>query len=382
MVTPNPLRLPTPSELYDALTITLGQFSGCEPGIAIHMERLFYPTLDRFGIGEDRRREYEAAALLYPPAGKPHAPSLWRKFNLAFRYMKDGCVQGEALPRMYQDCARYYKLTPHGAQRALELVPLYDADIMEFFLAPPEEETPRENLTLLWFTNNWSTMQPRVRAYLARHLERSETMGLSDDHISTFVERAIRRDSFHDHLAAGNKIYPSTLCNFVARSAYTEMRGWGSDGACRAIRGAMNERDRRKAAEFHEKNPDYASAKVFSKEHTRSSRGLGVCSFEGQEEGLRGGAMLDTFGGDLEAEVLGMINMEQTMAQISSVLDSRLPEPDKHFQVFVMKEVDGMTYREIARNQDIPESRATTMVKKVRQTLRDAADSGEIEMPH
>ena len=381
MVTTNPLRLPTPSELYDALTITLGQFSGCEPGIAIHMERLFYPTLDRYGINEDTRREYEKRELLYPPNGKPHAPSLWRKFNLAFRYMKDGCVHSEPLPRVYQDSTRYYKLTPHGAQKALELVPLYDADIMEFFLAPPVQEEQRENLTLLWFNQNWSDLQPRVRKHLAKHLEKSEQMGLSDDHINTFVERAIRRDSFHDHLAAGNKIYPSTLCNFVVRSAYTEMRGWGSDPACRAIRGAINERDRRKAKEFHEENPDYATNRVFSREITRGNRGLGVCCFEGQEEGLKG-AMLDTFGGNLESEAIGMLNMQDTMAQISSVLDSRLPEPDKHFEVFVMKEVDGMTYREIARDRSIPESRATTMIKKVRKTLREAAESGEIEMPH
>lgn len=372
------LRLPTPSELYEPLLVTLGLSTGFEPAFAMHMDRLFFPTLKRFGLSDKGRRRYERAGLLYPKPGDPHKPTLWRKYQLAFRYMREGCVRGEARPRMFQNEPKIWMLTPFGADLALTVAPVHDVDVTEFFLAQDAE--PRENLTLLWFRQNWTAMQPRVQAYMAKHLPRSAVQGLTEEHINTFVERVIRKDSFHDHLANDGKIYPSTLCNFVMRSAYTEMRTWGSDPSCRAIRGAVNERDRRRAREFHDEHPNYSRERIHSREHQRASRGIGVIAFECGDENRAVGAVLDTYGGDLDGDVTEVMSMESTIKTIAEALNRIMPNGEEAFELFVMKEVGGMTYREIATARRIPESRASTTIKRARTALREAAQSGQLNL--
>lgn len=357
-----------------------------QPGLGIHMERAFFPTLARFGIDEDKRQSYQDAGLLYPEPGRSHSPTLWRKFQLAFRYMKDGSVNGEHSTRVYQEQPKIWKLTPWGASLASNLAPVVDDGAVEFFLEDDDEE-PRENLTRIWFQQNWNQMYPHLKRYLRKHLEKSHIQGLNDDHMHNYVVTAIANDSFHDHLEAGNKIYPSTLCNFVLRRAYTDMRTWGSDPSCRALRGAINERDRRRAKKFHSENPNYAQERVHSREHQRSSKGIGQVNYElGGEDGPRfhssgtnGSAVVDSYGGDLETQMLEQISMERTMNAIANTLHEELGEKGEDAcEIYMLRETAGMTYPEIARFKGIPESRATTLVRKAKAALAARRDEGLI----
>lgn len=376
MVTPQP-RLPTPSEFYEPLLVTLGLATDFQPGLGMHMDRLFFPTLKRFGINDKERKRYQQANLLYPERGNPHTPTLWRKYQLAFRYMREGCVRGEGAPRVFQEEPKIWKLTPFGADLAMTMAPVKDADDDEFFLEPEGE--PRENLTLLWFRQNWTNMQPKVRAHLAKNMESSVKQDLTDDHIHTYIERAIRKDSFHDHLESGNKIYPATLCRFVLLSAYSEIRNWGSDPSCKSLRGALSKRDRDRAEQWHKENPNYSRYRVHSREHQRTNKGLGTVFFESNNENRATGAVLDSYGGDLETDVSASMSMADTISTIAETLNETMPNGEEAFEMFVMKEVKGMTYKEVAVARAVTESRATSIIKKARIALREAAESGQLD---
>lgn len=452
-------RLPTPSELYEPLLVTLGAMTDYQPGIGIHMERAFFPTLARFGIDEEKRRAYEDAGLLYPEPGRSHAPTLWRKFQLAFRYMKDGVVNGEQATRVYQEQPKFWMLSPWGASLAADLAPVVDTDVMEFFLEDDDDDLPRENLTRIWFQQNWKDMYPHLQRYMRTHAEKSSIQDLTDDHMHNYVVTAISNDSFRPHLDRSEvvvvltgeldegetlksfkkmleakyaksgeveaiendegkamfriegfrglvqkvhqnddlmvvserslepkKIYPSTLCSFVLRRAYTDMRTWGSDPSCRAIRGAINERDRRRAKAFHEEHPTYAQDRIHSREHQRASKGIGRVNFElsGGEDGPRfrnsgtnGNAVLDSYGGDFESEMMESITMERTMDAIANALHEELGENGEDAcEIYMLRETAGMTYPEIARYKGIPESRATSLVKKAKAALAAHAKEG------
>ncbi len=396
------LGIPTPSQMFDALTVSLGHNSDFQAGRSVDHEVTFPATLKAFGISEERQAQYDEQGLLRPTRGSSYRPTLWRKYQLCFRYMREICIKGDNGRRVYQKESMKYMLTPYGVRRALQLAPFFDTNILEYFspdekeakegrgldVMPiydikivgfhdgkplveysiigwkrPEDETEKKiNLTRVWFQQHWEHMWPKVQEFLARRLEKSHIQSLTDDHIHTFVERAIRCDSFHKHLKKNRKIYPSLLCQFVARSAFTELKTWGSDAACRATRGAYNERDREEIKKFHKDNTDNTKYRVHCTEEDNAHNGNGKVQKET-------GSVIDCVGHDAEMEMETMIEWETHLTKMRRVVNKRLPEPETHLKCYIMKRFWEFTYKEIAEQLHIPVRAANSYYKRTKKAV-------------
>jgi len=101
------------------------------------------------------------------------------------------------------------------------------------------------NLTAWWMEKN-----PRFyRAFLAKvkkKLKASANMDLVADHVHTFIVKLIERDGLRKKLASGGHYSVSQVASYCVRSAFTDIRGWGTDAHCRALRGARTEQERKK----------------------------------------------------------------------------------------------------------------------------------------
>jgi hypothetical protein len=106
-----------------------------------------------------------------------------------------------------------------------------------------------QNATSRWIGAQGAKFLTYLSEKVARKLVVSSTMGLVEDHVNTYLMKAIRRDAFAKMLAEKNgKIPWSKIVSYCVRSAYTDIRGEGTDAHCRTLRGSLTEQNRKQMA--------------------------------------------------------------------------------------------------------------------------------------
>lgn len=127
-----------------------------------------------------------------------------------------------------------------------------------FPVAPSEPPPTREaNLTARWFEENLKVAGGQTPALLvllrkriAKRCPVSATTDQLDDHINTYIALSIKRNAFRDRLSAGEKISPSQVASWAIRSAFRDIRGFGTEPVTRELFGALTERERARGERY------------------------------------------------------------------------------------------------------------------------------------
>lgn len=126
---------------------------------------------------------------------------------------------------------------------------------VEVETAPDTPETQETisgpNLTAQWFERHLAPEGGEVQsllwrmmfAGLSRRLRVSVRAGFIEDHLNSFVVRAIRRDSFARMLEGGEDIPYSKVVAYCVNSGRTDVRDMGTNPVCRELYGAQTERE-------------------------------------------------------------------------------------------------------------------------------------------
>jgi hypothetical protein len=105
-----------------------------------------------------------------------------------------------------------------------------------------------QNVTTRWIDKQGSGFLSYLVDKVGRKLPVSKTLGVVEDHVHNYLRKAIDRDAFNKPLSEG-KLPWSKVVSYTVRSAYTDIRGEGTDAHCRTLRGSLTEQNRKKMAE-------------------------------------------------------------------------------------------------------------------------------------
>ena len=372
----NNFRLPKPKDLYRGLMISLGWATNFTPGVEILNETIFLNTLRASGIDPDTVPEH----LLYPTKGracKDH--TCWRVFLHAFRYQKDAAQHDEPNVRVRQEQRSFWCMTDWGVKyvQSLKLDEGEWGKISDLFSSRECVDTRKDpdavNLTLQWFETEWPKMEKDVirRLSQSKQLNRSTDMLLIEDHVHSYILRALRNNSFYKDLKAGNHIPPSKIITYILNSAYTEMRGWGKDASCVAIRGATSATHRRKCAEYNSSREEGARQAWYS----NNSRPLaGTLKYSHSEDTSE---IHDHFGGDLQAELCEKIAAFEGLQRISRAVGlkvRRLPERQT-MEIVIQSFWDDLSVQEISNRHQIGEKEVSAVLREVRKACKSTFGS-------
>lgn len=103
---------------------------------------------------------------------------------------------------------------------------------------------PHTQATADWVKANFTRIFPLLVKHVNNNMRRSRDLGLSEDHVQTFLERLVRNDTFGPYLEAGKPVKDGVLMFWVLQSACTEVRADGTDPVCRTTRGSRTHRER------------------------------------------------------------------------------------------------------------------------------------------
>lgn len=211
------------------------------------------------------------------------------------------------------------------------------------------------NETAKWLAANYSRVRGELESHLASKLRTSRTIGVVEDHVSTFLERLIRKDYLAPYIQGGKKIQDCVLKVWAYQAACTEFRGWGTDASLRKTRGALTARER--------------SGVTTARQHESPS----VEYFHGGKEG---GDLFDSTSDIYQPSDRApndSMEYREAVQECRRLVASKVPtaSADKYLAVFdAMLAEDSR--QDIISSGVVPEHRVTAMFAKVRQIVRES----------
>ena len=107
-----------------------------------------------------------------------------------------------------------------------------------------------QNATARWIDDQGAKLITYLIEKTGKKLPVSKTLGTVEDHVHTYLTKAIKNDALAKKLREGNGHLPkSKIVSYCVRSAYTDIRGEGTDAHCRQLRGSLTEQNRKEIAE-------------------------------------------------------------------------------------------------------------------------------------
>ena len=193
------------------------------------------------------------------------------------------------------------------------------------------------------------TLMRALRTAVVNHLPMSYTVGMVDDHIQTCFSRLISRDSLADRLAEGHLITDQQLAMFAVRSGYTDVRDSGTNPVCRELYGARTEREREKGVGFL---PMMDARIVWSSE----------------EDGEGDGAWTDI--ADNAANQEDAVAFAQVWDRLEGIIRKHKPQAADRYIGLLRSKANGAALADIADEENVSTSRATSMMAEIRRVLR------------
>lgn len=105
-----------------------------------------------------------------------------------------------------------------------------------------------QNATIRWIEGQGASLLPYLVDRVGRKLAVSVALGTVQDHVHNYLMKAIDRDAFAKELRKNGKLPRSKIVTYAVRSAYTDIRGEGTDAHCRTFRGSLTEQNRKQMA--------------------------------------------------------------------------------------------------------------------------------------
>lgn len=214
---------------------------------------------------------------------------------------------------------------------------------------------PQTNATAKWLATNYARVRKELEAHLSSKLRTSRTIGVVEDHVSTFLVRLIQRDYLEPYISSGRKVQDCVLKVWAYQAACTEFRGWGTDASLRKTRGALTARER---------------SGVTTARHHESP------AVEYIQGGKDGGSVLDASMDIYQPSDRAPndnIEYREAVEECRRLVASKVPaaSADKYLAVFDAMLMDE-SRQEIVSRGIVPEHRVTAMFAKVRQIVRDS----------
>lgn len=351
--------LPPPGAFIESFLKVLGRLSNHTANLSFTSAEITTATLIEFGVDPD------------------NLPSTWscRSANgvskVAERIRWTAINQSRsANPTVAKGGHGRWMLTPFGVDAALKLNGTLQEGLQEpepVEVAPepveepkapePVEEAPERpskspNMTAVWMGKH---MHPKGKLYqmmrrsLSKRLPISATTDQIEDHIQTFVMRAIRRDSFAKVLSTGKTIPYSKVVSYCVNSGRTDVRNMGTDPVCRTLYGAQTEKERR-------------------------DRPLCVVADPPRDTDTDGNIITGTTSLDEAA-----LDFERIWKQIEDTVEERKPGAWQRYASLLLMQYQGFSRKEIADRQGVSPNRAASMVAESRRLMREARRLGDFE---
>jgi len=231
------------------------------------------------------------------------------------------------------------------------------------------------NATAAYLEQNFQVLYGKAATHLRRKMPRSAYFGKIDDHITDWMERAIRRDSLKDRVSDGKRIPPSHICGWIRKGAYSQIRNEGREPVCRIFHGALT------TAEIPNFDPSNWTSTVVPRSVNESEE-IGAHVSSGDEAVNPILEMADPM--DMEEAIGGAMAFEVLVDKLSEIIRQEITEnPDWHESIMMDRFVKGMTVREIAESRGLPfeESKQsiTSAVHRVQAVMKRAREDGEFE---
>lgn len=355
LATPEPVPEPLPARgaFIEPFLKVLGRLSNHTANLSFTSAEITHATLIEYGVDPD------------------HLPATWscRSTNGVsqvverIRWTAINQSRG-ANPTVAKGGHGRWMLTPYGVEVALKLngatleAP-QEPEPVEVAPEPIEEQkNPQRasqgpNVTARWFGEH---LRPKGKLYLMMRRSLSKRLPISaatdqiEDHIQTFVMRAIRRDSFAKVLSTGKSLPYSKVISYCVNSGRTDVRNMGTDPVCRTLYGAQTEKERRDRP---------------------------VCAVEPPKEKEK-----DTDGNMISGSTVldeESLDFERIWKRVEESIEERKPGAWQRYAGLLLMQYEGYSRKEIAQAEGVTPNRAASMMAESRRLMRAARRDGDFE---
>jgi hypothetical protein len=343
------------SGMHTSSTPVVSSLSNPLPSSAIFQKPLLTVLGTRTELDPSRgvpTTEAIEAVLVMTGIDKDHLPAGWVRWDprgpgIYNRVMWAAKLFREKKKWMWSPHRGLWALTETGVEAARPLCQL------------KKPKRPEGNVTAQWFAQhltpqrgqNKSPLMSQMEAALRRHLPISYRADLIEDHINTYIMRAIRRDAFAKHLQEGKLTYGKVV-SYCVNSGRTDARNMGTDPLCRELYGARTERERR--------------GDVVLVDEQANLHGMG-----------RDGTFVD------EESLVAPnpeVEFEDVWARIQTLVHERMPKAGDRYTHILAMRARGLSLDEIAQAEGVSRNRAAAMLAGVRRCLREGEGAESLKI--
>lgn len=199
------------------------------------------------------------------------------------------------------------------------------------------------------------TLWNLLRGTLAKRLSLSAKVGFLDDHIQNCWLKLIRLDALKSRIEDGVNISDSHLATYVMRTACTDVRDMATEPVCRELYGARTEKERQTGTMIS---------------HASDQQ---VCWDTSGDTTV----VMDIV--DTDASMDERLQFEQLWSEVEQSIRDKKPKAGGRYAGIMHALYNGMTVKEIARQENVSPYRAAGMVAEARRCAREAAEEGAVE---
>jgi hypothetical protein len=215
------------------------------------------------------------------------------------------------------------------------------------------------NVTSIWLTGQLqSGLYTSLFNALSneQRMNREKSAGEISDHIHTFIEASVRRDSLRSWLLRGDVPTARQLAGWVVRKGISAFRGYGQDAHMRASRGALTARER-----F-----DKAPLPMLPSTYQLVLQG----SDEGMEQAEQ--VLVDTAAVEQEHH---NVAFTEGLDRVREALLRNKPGAAPRFGRVFDSLVEGATIKDLSQMEHVSRNRAAAITADARIAIREAAQA-------
>jgi len=369
-------RPPTALDLYKPVLKALGILCDFQPHVAVPRSEVTDLALRYAGI------DPEASPW---PIHTKDKKGLGRVVMFAFRNQKAEHVVHSRPATTWQKRRGMWGLSEIGADEARKLcgvgsfTPEQVAALLGATKPQRKPEADQPNLTKVWIKAQLPELRHDLVRYISMNMQKSAEMALAEDHVQTFLMVKIGTDAFRDRIEAGDPPSRHDLRLWCLRCGWGDIRRWGSDAATRAIRGARTSKDLVDARK-HAPGVPWTERQFSNCAFSPNTALNGEAVVYELEEGSARGSMMDIQGGDMAAETARGLDLDTMVADITSAICRQIPNAgERYARVFFGKYLDDLSVQEIAAQENVSYNRASALLRKAREAVRDEVAAGRLE---
>ena len=213
------------------------------------------------------------------------------------------------------------------------------------------------NVTSIWLTGQFKNgLYGSLSAALSseQRMNREKSAGEISDHIHTFIEASVRRDSLRSWLLRGDVPTAHQLVGWIVRKGISAFRSYGQDAHMRVSRGALTARERSDKAPLPMLPSTYQLV------------------LQGSEDGMEQAEQVLVDNAAIEQEHHN-VAFAEGLDRVREALVRNKPGAAPRFGRVFDSLVEGATIKDLSRMEHVSRNRAAAIVADARLAIREAA---------